>query len=130
MLIRPVDAWHLAYLLVADAPLRYPKGRSRIAYIGNTYTGLWRLTSSTAERAKSILKKPGVSHFEVYPVRSDKRRGLRTWQLLESNLLHTFRETYGELPLCNRRGGRPSSHFEPRAIARIICRFDAGSRAA
>jgi hypothetical protein len=79
---------------------------------GITYTGFWRLASSTAERAQRILRRqPGITSFAVVPVRAGVRRGLRTSELLEKSLLHVFRERYGSLPRCNKRGGSLSGYF-------------------
>ena len=117
-------ARQVAYLLVADAHIRYPRGRSQIAYIGTTYTGFWRLASSTAERASRILRQPGVNSFRVVPVRAEPRRGLKTWELLEKSLLAAFRERYGRLPKCNKRGGSFSQHFAASDVSEILQQFE------
>ena len=55
----------LVYVLVADKRLRYPKGRSRIAYIGTTKKGVTRIAQSVAKRAEDILSLHGVRTFHA-----------------------------------------------------------------
>jgi hypothetical protein len=126
MLVFPelVRAQQVSYLLVTDCLLQYPSGRSRIAYIGTTYTGYWRLASSTAERARRILRQHGVSSFEVIPVRARPKRGIRTWELLERSLLSVFRERYGTLPRCNKRGGSFSKEFCMTELILLLKQFE------
>ena len=119
-----VKASQVSYLMVADKHLKYPKGSSRVAYIGTTYTGFWRLTSSTAERANRILRQRDVTSFVVLPVHAQPRSGLRTWELLEKSLLSIFRERYGCLPRCNKRGGTLSKHFDRDELLSVIEQFE------
>ena len=103
----------LVYVLVADKKLRYPSGRSRIAYIGMTESGVHRITKSAADRAEKILSQPGVEefmarvvHFPLIDKRSARHWKKRPSLLLERALLISFREKYGDIPLCNSTGSK------------------------
>ena len=94
----------LVYLLIADKRLSYECGKSRIAYIGTTRKGTARLTQSVAARADDILGLRGVYSFHVRIVTCRPRQRVKTWLKLERALLLMFKETYGEVPLCNSHG--------------------------
>jgi len=99
------NADHLVYLFCCDRRLRYPNGeKSRIAYIGTTASGVWRLTSSAAERASRILGQRGVESFNAFVLTCTPRRRVRTWHKLERALLLQFRELFGRVPICNTHG--------------------------
>lgn len=85
----------LVYILVADRRLRYPKGRSRVAYIGTTSRGMARVASSVASRAEAILAIHGVRSFEARVVTCQPRQRVRTWLKLERALLIKFKHVYG-----------------------------------
>ena len=96
----------LVYVISADNRLSYPRGRSRIAYIGATKTGSDRVLQSAAVRADSILDLHGVRSFDVHVISSRPRENVRIWIKLERALLLEFRSLYGEVPVCNVQGGR------------------------
>jgi hypothetical protein len=94
----------LVYVLVTDKRLKYPGGRSKIAYIGTTKRGIWRIAGSAAKHAEKILKLPGVRSFEGRIVACRPRQKIATWRKLERGLLIVFRERYGRIPHCNANG--------------------------
>jgi hypothetical protein len=99
-------AERLVYVLVADKRLRYAEGRSRIAYIGVTTRGHLRIAESVAHRSRRLLELRGVRSFEVRVVTCRARRNVETWRELERALIVSFREQFGEVPLCNSQGKR------------------------
>lgn len=108
----------LIYVLVADKKLCYPKGRSRIAYIGMTESGVHRIANSAAYRAEEILSQPGVEefwarvvHFPLLDGRSARHWKKRPALLLERALLMVFREKFGDIPLCNSTGNKMKASF-------------------
>lgn len=99
------NADHLVYVFSCDKRLTYPNGRkSRIAYIGTTASGVWRLTSSAAERASKILGQRGVESFNAFVLTCTPRQRVKTWHKLERALLLQFRELFGRVPICNTHG--------------------------
>jgi hypothetical protein len=97
---------HLVYVLVADKRLKYPDGRSRIAYIGTTKKGVARIAESVAVRAGDILGLPGVRSFHARIITCAPRRRVPTWKKLERALLLAFRKQFGGPPRCNIHGKR------------------------
>lgn len=91
----------LVYAIVASKRLKYPNGRSRIAYIGTTKKGISRIASSVAERSDSVLNLHGVKSFTVRVLTCKPRQKVRTWFKLEHALLWVFKEHFGEVPKCN-----------------------------
>lgn len=96
----------LVYVLVADRRLLYPKGKSRIAYIGTTQKGMSRIARSVAVRANDILALRGVKSFQARILTCPPRRNVSTWLKLERALLIAFKEKFGEVPKCNSHGTR------------------------
>jgi len=94
----------LVYVILAEKALRYPWGRSRIAYIGTTEKGMARIAQSVAARADQVLSIHGVREFEVRILTCGARRNVKTWVKLERALLLVFRQKYGALPKCNKVG--------------------------
>jgi hypothetical protein len=97
----------LVYVLLADRKLSYGqkiRKKSRIVYIGTTKTGISRIAQSVAARAEDIFSIPGVMSFHVRIVTCRPRRRVKTWRKLERALLISFREHFGEVPLCNSHG--------------------------
>lgn len=92
------------YVLVADKRLKYPKGRSRIVYIGTTKRGLRRLASSAADHADEILGLHGVRTVVARLVTCQPRQRVKTWRVLERALLLVFRERHGSQPKINIHG--------------------------
>lgn len=95
----------LVYVLVAEKTIRYSWGRSKILYIGTTRRGGERVAQSVATRADVILQQHGVRVFHARVISCSPRRRVRTWVKLERALLLSFRERFGDLPMCN-AGGR------------------------
>ena len=115
----------LVYILVADKKLKYPDGRSRIAYIGTTQKGISRIARSIAIRADDILSLHGVREFHARVVTCPPRQNVRTWHKLERALLIEFREMYGDVPHCNTQGNKMKEtdefeYFRLRAVRRVI----------
>jgi len=114
---------HLVYVFCCDKRLLYPNGKkSRIAYIGTTASGVWRLTSSAAERASQILGRRGVESFYAYVLTCTPRQRIKTWHKLERALLLEFRELFGRVPICNTHGRKmkETDEFEYFARPRVI----------
>ena len=86
------------YFFVVDKRLKYPEGRSRIAYIGTSRNGLDRVLTSVAERAKPIFEIHGVNRIQVYTVGCAPRRRVKAWRILERACLLAFRDVYGKVP--------------------------------
>lgn len=96
----------LVYILVTDKRLKYPGGKSRVAYIGTTKRGLRRVATSAARHADEIFSLRGVRSFEARVVTCQPRQRVRTWLVLERALLLAFKERYGAQPRCNSHGKR------------------------
>ena len=116
---------NLAYALVARTPVRYPAGRSRIVAIGMSHNGLAPVATSLARRAEQILVRRGISECEVRVVTCRGRRRARTWEKLERALLLVFRETFGDIPIGNSRGGSireqdEFQYFSRAAVKQVI----------
>lgn len=94
----------LVYIMSADKKQNYAKGRSRIVYIGTTSRGINRMTSSVAARAATILGLHGTDEFNVHVVTCKARQRIKTWHKLERALILTFRDLFGEVPVCNSHG--------------------------
>ena len=95
----------LVYVILANKNLQYPKGRSRIAYIGTTKNGVARVAQSAAYRTDEILALHGVKEFEVRIIACNGRQKVsKIWHKLERTALMAFREKYGAIPRCNSQG--------------------------
>lgn len=120
----------VVYLLVSKKPIKYKNGRSRIAYVGTTSKGIFRVAASVASRAVATLSGRGLSILEVYLVTCPAKRRVRTWALLEKALLAQFRGSFFELPKCNAQGKNIrwtaafDRHFTRRGIEKIVAEFD------
>ena len=108
----------LVYVILAKRPLRYPWGRSKIAYIGTTKKGMARIAQSVAARAEDILSLHGVREFVVRVLTCPPRPNVKTWEKLETALLLLFRQRYGTLPKCNDRGKNMRERDELRYFSR------------
>jgi len=125
----------LVYILVANRPLRYQKESSRIAYIGTTEAGVWRIASSASMCAyKSRGKLRGCKRLHAYVIWSrakrgrDQFRGRRYHHILERAMLLSFRKRYGTVPLLNTNGnGITEEHefkvFRRTRVERLIGQF-------
>ena len=96
----------LVYVICADRKLKYPGGYSQIAYIGTTKNGVARFIQSAAYRSWDVLWSRGVQSFDVRIVTCRARQGFKSWVKLERALIITFREMFGEPPMCNVQGRR------------------------
>jgi len=94
----------LVYLALANKPIKYKYGRSRIAYIGTTKRGVHRIAQSAAKQSKELLGIHGVRELQFHVVACGPRQGVKTWKKLERALLILFREQLGEVPKGNRQG--------------------------
>lgn len=118
----------LVYLALVNKPLKYPFGRSRIAYIGTTKAGVARIAQSAAAKAKDLLKLQGIRDLEFYIVTARGVQNVKTWRKLESELLHAFRAKFGDVPRCNKQGiGRTwqaePRYFTPSRLESVIARY-------
>ena len=94
----------LVYLILAEKPLKYSWGRSRVAYIGTTKKGMGRIAQSVAARAKDVLGLYGIRRFHVRILTCAPRPNVETWKKLERAMLLVFRHKYREVPKCNKIG--------------------------
>lgn len=115
----------LVYIARANKKLRYPWGKSRIAYIGKTKRGARRITSTAAWKGEDLLFGYGVKHLEFNVVVCRKVPGLESWTKLERALLIRFREKYGDVPRGNNIGKKirwkvEGQYFSTKALDKII----------
>ena len=96
-----IDTDKLVYIAVANKRIKYPKGKSKIVYIGTTKNGADRIAASAAKKAKSMLGIHGVTHLEIFVITSSTTDRVKTWLILERGLLISFRERFGAQPKCN-----------------------------
>ncbi|HUC35939.1 MAG TPA: hypothetical protein VMR97_02320 [Acidimicrobiales bacterium] len=94
----------LCYVVTANKIVAYSTGRSKVVYIGATDEGLTRLVNAVSARTEEILANHDLTHFEAHVVSCKAVPRVDTWRKLERALLLTFRDLYGQPPLCNRRG--------------------------
>jgi len=105
--------------------IKYPTGRSRIAYIGTTKKGIERISQSVAARADNVLGIHGVDEFKARVVTCKPRQNVKTWQKLERALLLMFKECYGQVPKLNVHGKKMQEtdefeYFVKKRIQTII----------
>jgi len=115
----------LVYVILAQKALRYPWGRSKIAYIGTTKKGMTRIAQSVAARAQDVLGLHGVREFHVRIITCPPRPNVSTWLKLERALLLVFRQKYGTLPKCNSLGQRMKvdddfAYFNSRRLENVL----------
>lgn len=99
----------MVYVLRADRRVGYKKGSSRVVYIGETGKGkeMRRPARSASWKASEAFGRlHGVSRIDVHFISFRGKQRVRTWELLEKDLLAVFRDTYGELPQYNGKGKR------------------------
>jgi len=101
----PHGSKKLCYVVTANKIVAYRSGRSKVVYIGATDDGLSRLVGTVAARTEEIFANLDLTHFEAHVVTCKAVPRVETWRKLERALLITFRDLYGEPPLCNRTGG-------------------------
>ncbi len=97
-------ASELVYIAYANKPLRYPHGNSRIAYIGTTKNGVWRVATSAAWKAGDLFTRRGVHTLEFYLIAAPRHGRHTTYRKLERALILQFRERYGSIPAANKQG--------------------------
>ena len=112
----------LAYVICADKKIKYPKGRSRIVYIGTTKNGIDRVAQSSASRSDVILNSHGIQTFSVRVVTCTPRQKVKTWRLLERALILQFKEMFGKAPECNTQGKNTIWRDEQTLFARARLR--------
>ena len=115
----------LVYMILVKRALKYPWGRSKIAYIGTTKKGVARIAQSVAVRAQDVLSIHGVREFMVRIVTCSPKPGVKTWQKLERALLIVFLHKYGEIPKCNTQGKKMKQrdefkYFTRRRLERVL----------
>ena len=119
---------HMVYILRADKSVHYQNGRSRIVYIGETKRGTKRPAGSVASKAREAFRKlRGVKKIDVHPLTFKGTQNVKTWEVLERDLLATFNEKHGALPLYNTMGRGFSvkniSRFRKKRLLAIIERL-------
>lgn len=99
-------ATEVVYIAYANRPLRYSHDDSRIAYIGSTKKGAWRIAGSAAWKAEDLVQRHGVHTLEYYVIVAPRYGTRPTYRSLERALLLRFRERYGSPPIANQQGRR------------------------
>ncbi len=112
---------NLVYAIVADKKFKYPRGRSRVAYIGTTRHGVHRVAASVAGKADEILTERGVRSCRAHIITCRARQRVKTWLKLERALLVVFRQLYGHVPRFNSHGRKmgPRDVFDYFSRARV-----------
>lgn len=100
----PSRSEKLCYVVTANKIVAYRTGRSKVVFIGATEEGLSRLVGVVGARTEEIFAHHDLTHFEAHVVTCKSVPRVETWRKLEKALLLTFRDLYGEPPLCNRHG--------------------------
>ncbi len=120
----------LVYILAANKRLKYPRGRSRIVYIGTTKRGVRRVAASVSGRAVALFEHRGVSRVDAHLLRyTRKSGGQKLWLKLERAILFMFRYEYGTIPVLNKVGrnfwpGTEFAHFSKKALLKRIRAFE------
>lgn len=119
----------LVYIAVANKKLKYRHASSsRIAYIGTTKNGISRIAQSAAYRASTVLGKHGIYKMDFYFVTCKPIQKLKTWKIFEHALILTFRELFGDTPLCNIHGKNAQwrnekKYFSDKKLRTIIEKY-------
>src|SRR5207249_1083040 len=82
-----LDTSKAVYVARANKKIKYPWGRSYIAYIGETSVGTKRIAASAANRSEEVLRNRGIKHLDFYVLSCSGKRSVRTWEELERSLL-------------------------------------------
>ncbi len=116
----------MVYILVANKPISYLRGRSRILYIGTTKKGFGRPSASAADTASEVFYKlHGVKRIEVYIATCATRQKLHTWKELEAALLEAFLRRHLALPKCNKNQPYPRPGlFGAKSLEHVIDKID------
>jgi hypothetical protein len=115
----------LVYALVANKRFKYPKGKSRVVYIGTTRKGSSRVAHSVSYLADAVLGMRGVRTMDARIITCRPRQRVRSWLKLERALLITFREMYGQVPHCNSHGRKMKvrdelGYFSPSRLRSVL----------
>lgn len=95
----------MVYVLRADKATRYEKGFSRIVYIGETKRGTRRPAGSAASKAmRTFGIVRGIRRLDVHPLTFRGKQSVKMWEILERDLLATFKQIFGEIPFYNQQG--------------------------
>jgi hypothetical protein len=125
----------LVYLLVANRPIPYDKGYSRIVYVGTTGKGVRRIAASASNHIIGAGNKlKGIRRLDAYVIWSKSKAGPQTkkgakfWGILERAVLLRFRELYQEPPHLNGTGHKMKERnefavYRRGTIDRIILRY-------
>ncbi len=124
-----IKADKLVYLAISNRPIKYKNSKSKIAYIGTTKNGIYRIASSAANKSE-LLWNHGIKSLTFHVLYCKRgRQSICAWKALEAGLLNAFREKYEELPKGN--GRNPSkkdlklarTKFTRRALCHKIDKF-------
>ncbi len=123
----------LVYLACANRPQRYPRGRSRIVYIGTTKNGIDRIAASAARASRAFLRLHGVRTLDFFVVTCQRRPGAQTWRKLERGLLLAFKDEFGRLPIGNTQGKNAfwddeAFYFKPSRLRKVVLAYSGLSR--
>jgi hypothetical protein len=129
-----VDEDRLVYIVVANKPVKYSFGRSKIVYIGTTKVGAGRIASSAAHLAPKVFDVRSETHLygirglDFHVITCQKRQKVKTWLKLERGLLVTFLHEFGEVPLCNKHGKRMAftdvlDYFTEQRLKGVIYKY-------
>lgn len=117
----------MVYILRADKPQQYEHKASRIVYIGETRKGTRRPASSAASKSlEAFGTLRGVRRIDVHPITFRGKKHVRMWEVLERDLLSTFKCLYGGIPCYNRQGhGKKFAvdgirYFSPKRLTGLI----------
>ncbi len=119
----------LVYVICSNKRLKYPWGKSRIAYIGTTKKGAKRIASSAVWKGEDLLYQYGIKHLECHIVTCGKIQGAETWKKLERALILRFRERFGATPRANNTGKKclwrdEKKYFSEQKLDKVIDGLD------
>jgi hypothetical protein len=121
----------MVYILLSNRQHKYRNGKSRIVYIGTTKKGAGRPATSAVDKAsEAFAKLHGVKRIDAHIVTCKRRKAMKTWEHLETALLHTFRNLYFELPIYNKKRSVPSKDglFKRKALETLVQNFESLKR--
>jgi hypothetical protein len=128
-----LGADRLVYIVAANKPITYPRGRSRIVHIGTTKRGVRRIASSVAHRAEELFSRPGVRTADTHLLTYARRVGpQKVWLKLQRAMLFMFQSECGNIPILNRIGrhiwpGPEFDYFSRRSLLKRIREFERNS---
>ena len=117
------------YVICTPRAQPYPRGKSRIVYIGTTKQGVHRVSASLARVADEFLVRWGVRRLDAYVVSCRPRQRIATWKLLERDMLIVFKDQFRQVPMHNVVGKnyspeKLSRQFTLRGLTSIVRSFD------